>query len=195
MFDTVDIRKVDIGRNWGWVLAAGIGYVILGFAAINWPVSSTVGLTFALGLILILTGIVQGVHAFEARKEGGVAWHVFLMVVALAAGVVMLRHPTAGMVGIAITMTFYFFVGAFAKGAFALSLRPMRRWGWVMASAVASFILGAYMLLTFPISALWIPGLMLGIDLVFQGASLIGASLEMKQVHRGFEQRRTPSLA
>jgi uncharacterized membrane protein HdeD (DUF308 family) len=195
MLESAGIRNIDIGRSWGWVLASGIAYVLIGFVALNWPVSSTVGLTFALGIVLVVTGVVQAIHAFQTRHETGISWRIFLAVIALAAGVLMLRYPAAGMMGVAIAMAFYFFVNAAAKGALAFSMRPIKRWGWVLASAIASFILGVYVIATFPLAALWVPGFILGVDLVIQGASLVAASFDLRHEHEGFVRRRQPSMA
>jgi uncharacterized membrane protein HdeD (DUF308 family) len=104
-------------------------------------------------------------------------------VVALAAGIVILRFPDAGMLGIAIVLTFYFTMSAAAKWVLALGMRPHRGWIWAFLSATASFLLGMYIIMTFPFSALWLPGFLLGIDLIILGSSLIGFSFNLKKLH------------
>jgi len=177
-----------MGRNWGWVLVAGVAYIVIGIFAFNWPISSTIGLTFALGVLFVVTGIVQGIHSIQFRKEAGIGWRIFQTVAALAAGILMLRFPGAGMLGVAIAMTFYFFVSAAAKGVLSMGMYPHKGWGWALTSAVASFLLGFYIMSTFPISALWVPGVILGIDLVVMGISLIGFSFSLKKVHQRISQ-------
>jgi uncharacterized membrane protein HdeD (DUF308 family) len=177
-----------VGKDWGWVLAAGLALVVIGIIALNWPVSSTVGLTFALSVVLMASGMVHAIDAVQMRHKGGNAWRILHTVVAFAAGILMLRYPGAGMVGVAIAMTLYFFVSSAAKTQLALSLRPVRGWGWIMASAVCSAILGVYILATLPLAALWIPGFILGIDLIVYGASLVGISLDLKHIHRSVSQ-------
>ncbi|MDR3607785.1 MAG: HdeD family acid-resistance protein [Oligoflexia bacterium] len=177
-----------LGQNWGWFLAAGISFIVFGIAALTWPVTSTLGLTFALGALFTVSGVVNIIQSIRLRKETGNGWHVLQAVTALAAGLLILRYPASGMLGIAIAMTFYFFVSAAAKGVIAFGMRPLAGWGWALASAIASFILGAYMIATFPISALWVPGLLLGIDFIFHGSSLIGFSSDLKNVHRKLRQ-------
>lgn len=188
-FGSLAEHLARMGENWGWVFAAGIAYVILGIIALSWPVASTLGLTFVLGVLFIASGIIQGIHTIQFRKEAGTAWRLFQTVIALAAGILMLRYPGAGMLGVAIGMAFYFFVSAVAKFELAFGMKPHRGWGWALVSAIASLLLGIYMIATFPISALWVPGLILGIDLIVFGASLCGFSMDLKNVHRkaGYE--------
>jgi uncharacterized membrane protein HdeD (DUF308 family) len=186
-----------LGRDWGWVLAAGIGLILLGFVTLSWPVSSTVGLTFALGVMLLASGVVLGIHAIQSRQESGSGWRIVQALVSCAAGVLMLRYPGAGMQGVAIALTFYFFVSATVRALLALELRPVRGWGWVFASAIATGVLGLYILMTLPFAALWVPGFLFGLDLLMYGASLVGISFDLKHLHRSLSHlsRTTGSVA
>lgn len=178
------MKLETVGKNWGWVLAGGLTLMFLGIVTLNWPVSSTVSLTFALGIMLIASGVVHTVHALQMRHKPGLGWRLLQTLASVAAGVLMLRYPLAGMEGIAIAMTFYFFVSAAAKSLIAFSLRPVRGWGWILASAVASAGIGVYVLVALPAAALWVPGFLVGIDFVLYGASLVGISLDLKHIQR-----------
>lgn len=173
-----------LGESWGWFLAAGIGYIIIGLIAVDWPVTSTVGLTFALGVLFVIGGLLYGIQTIQLRTHAGTGWRVFQSVAALAAGVLILRYPGSGMIGVAIAMAFYFFVSAAAKSVLAFGLRPLKGWGWALASAIASLGLGVYIVAAFPFSALWVPGLLLGIDLVVHGCGLIGFSSDLRTAHK-----------
>jgi uncharacterized membrane protein HdeD (DUF308 family) len=186
--DVVD-RFARLGRHWGWYCAVGISLVILGLLALGYPVSSTVGLTFALGLLFAVGGLVETVHAIRLRKEMGSGWNVVGAVAALATGVLLLKFPVSGMVGIAIAMTFYFFVSAATKTVIAFGLRPHSGSAWAFLSAVASFFLGVYMIVQFPFSALWVPGLLLGIEFIIHGSSLVGFSMNLRRIHKQVQAR------
>jgi uncharacterized membrane protein HdeD (DUF308 family) len=60
------------------------------------------------------------------------------------------------------------------KAVAAFQLRPVRGWGWALASAVASIVLGLIVFSGWPGTALWVLGLMVGIDLLFYGWALLG---------------------
>lgn len=194
---TLHKELARLGKGWGWLFASGIGFVLLGIAAYLWPVASTVTLTLAMGWLLVIGGFVRIIQFFELRKYVGTGWRAFDALLSLAAGVLILRYPGGGMLAIAIAMIFFFFMSAVTQGSVALATRPLPGSGWAFMSAIVSFALGIYMIATFPISALWVPGLLLGIDFFVHGISLMGISArlrkmhhEMKPIERPIETRR-----
>jgi uncharacterized membrane protein HdeD (DUF308 family) len=51
------------------------------------------------------------------------------------------------------------------------------RWGWLMVNGALDLILAAIIVLALPASALWAVGIIIGIDLLFGGSSLVALSL------------------
>lgn len=180
---TVRAQLARLGRNWGWLLAAGICFVALGVAAYVWPVSSTISITLGLGVLFVIGGFIRVAEALQLRNEIGSGWRVFDAFLCLAAGILLLRFPGAGMVAITMALVFFFFMSATAKTVFAYSTRPLPGSGWAFVSAMVSLGLGIYMIATFPISALWIPGALLGIEFVIYGVCLIGFSFSVRKLH------------
>lgn len=185
----------EIGKDWGWVLAGGIGFIVLGCLAYLWPVLSTVSLEFALGTVFFIGGIIDAIHCLRFRTEAGLGWRVLQSVAGLVTGILMLRYPLAGILGVGIAMAFYFFVSATIKGAVAFGMRPISGWGWALLSAISSFALGAFTILTFPVSSLWVPGAILGIDFVIYGVSLSGLAFELRSIRRNILDRGVRSAA
>ncbi|MGE0632798.1 MAG: HdeD family acid-resistance protein [Pseudobdellovibrionaceae bacterium] len=175
------------GRHWGWMMAAGIGYVILGVIAFSLPVLTTVGLTLAVACLLLASGVVQTVHAIRLRKERGAVTRFFQSLLALIAGVLMLRFPGEGILTLALILSFYFIVSGTAQWMLAMALRPEKLWMWGLVSSICSFALGLYMVFTFPFSAIWIPGVLLAVDLVISGAMLVGLSWSVRKIHKELE--------
>ena len=171
-----------LGRNWGWFLSAGIASVVLGIVAFSWPVTSTVSMTLVLGTLFILSGIAHAIQSIRLRHETGNGWRVVQSFTSLAAGVLMLRFPTAGMLGVAIILAFYFFMNASSRFVIAMGLHGFSGRAWAFLTSFASFALGVYTLITLPISALWLPGVVLGIDFIVYGVSAIGFSFHVKKL-------------
>ena len=48
------------------------------------------------------------------------------------------------------------------------------RWGWSVFSGIVSLGLGIMLLAQMPVSSVWFIGFAIGVDLIFDGASLIG---------------------
>jgi uncharacterized membrane protein HdeD (DUF308 family) len=183
-------QLAPIGRDWGWLVVAGICFIALGVIAYAWPVLSTISLTIALGIVFAVGGLVRLIQAIRLWQHIGTGWRVFDAILSLAAGVVLLRYPASGMVGLTIAMIFYFFMSAVTKGSIAFATRPLPGSGWAFVSAIASLALGIYMIATFPVSALWVPGALLGIEFVVYGVSLIGVGFSFRKMHRELGQKR-----
>jgi uncharacterized membrane protein HdeD (DUF308 family) len=179
----IDAEIAHIGKNWPWLLVMGFIYLILGAIAFTMPVATTAGLTLAIGLLLIILGVAQLVQAVRLRHRHGGFTRVLQCVLSLLAGGMILRYPEGGMLSISLVLGFYFLISATAQAALAWSLRQHKIYWWGIVGATASFLLGLYILFTFPFSALWIPGLVLSIDMIASGAALIGFAFTAREVY------------
>jgi uncharacterized membrane protein HdeD (DUF308 family) len=66
-----------------------------------------------------------------------------------------------------------FIVGGLFRGIGA-SVIQFPRWGWTAFSGLVSIALGVYLLVTWPAASTFFVGIVIGIDLIFDGASLVG---------------------
>lgn len=151
----------------------GVLIVLLGFIAIVLPVISTLALTVVLGVILIVAGISEGIRAVRAWGQPGAGTALILAVIAVIAGLMVLVNPFAGALSLAVVIGVYMILSGVAKARFAWALRPTAGWGWMAFSAALSIVLGIIVLVGLPFTALWVPGTLLGIELVFFGMALI----------------------
>src|SRR2546428_10523844 len=71
LFDLGDLR-----RKWGWFLALGIVMIVFGMIALAIMPAATIGTVLILGWLMIFSGIVEAVHAFQVRSWGGVVLHL-----------------------------------------------------------------------------------------------------------------------
>ena len=66
-----------------------------------------------------------------------------------------------------------FIVGGLFRGIGA-SVIQFPRWGCTVFSGLVSFGLGVYLLATWPAASTYFVGVVIGVDLIFDGASLVG---------------------
>jgi len=66
-----------------------------------------------------------------------------------------------------------FIVGGLFRAAAAGTIQ-FPRWGWTVFAGLVSVALGIYLLATWSATSTFFVGLAIGIDLVFDGASLVG---------------------
>src|SRR5262249_23122677 len=84
----------------------------------------------------------------------------------------LLREPAQGMVTIALLLIVFFMIEGISKVAFALTIRPFPNWGWVMASGLVGILLAVILWANLPVTAVWLIGLLLGINLISVGAAI-----------------------
>lgn len=172
-------------KHWVWAITLGVIMIFLGFLAIIYPAFSTAGGVMILGLILLATGLVQLLHAVNVREWGGFFWHILLGLLYGAVGILLLSSPLIGAVTITFILSIYFIVSGIFKIIISLMSRNISSWVWMLFSGIVALILGGVVLLSWPVSALWFLGLVIGIDLVIGGFSL--ASLG-SSAHRRAEE-------
>lgn len=61
----------ELKKNWGWFLALGIALVVLGAIALGASVAMTIVSMVLLGWLLIIGGVLEGVHAFWRERAWG----------------------------------------------------------------------------------------------------------------------------
>ena len=172
-----------LSRNWGWLLALGILMIILGVFAIAAPYGATLAVQFALGWVLVIGGVAEGIHAFMARGWGGFLLELLSAILYVVVGVLLLTNPVGGALALTIVLAVFLIVEGIFKIIMAMRVRDHRGWGWLLASGILSVILGALIWAEWPYSGLWVIGLLVGIQLLFTGWSLVMLALAAR-AHR-----------
>ena len=86
----------QLRHQWGWLLALGICLIIVGTIAFLILPAATLGTAMVLGGLFIVSGIIEGIHAFRVRGWGGMFLHLIGAVLGLFVGFLILTHPVAG---------------------------------------------------------------------------------------------------
>jgi uncharacterized membrane protein HdeD (DUF308 family) len=177
-------RKVltSLRDHWVLFLVEGIVLVVLGFAAIALPVIATLAVAIFLGWLFLISGIVGLVTTFMMRNAPGYWWSLLSAVLALGAGLVLLAWPVSGAVSLTLVLIVFFVIEGVASIMLALEHRESGRWGWLLASGIVDLILAGLILVGLPGTAAWALGLLVGINMMFGGASLIAMALHARSI-------------
>jgi uncharacterized membrane protein HdeD (DUF308 family) len=161
-----------VGRNRLLYLVQAVLMVVGGVVAILFPVFASAAFVWFLGWILIASGIVQGLSLFSARHHPSFWLSLIPAVLAIVVGFLLLRNVAGGMLVISILLIVFFMVEGISKIVFALTIRPLANWFWVMASGVLAVVLAVILWNSMPVTAGWLIGLLLGINLITEGMAL-----------------------
>jgi uncharacterized membrane protein HdeD (DUF308 family) len=173
----VDTVAAPLGRRWGWLLTLGIVEIIAGGIAIAVPVIASLAAVAVFGAVLLVTAILQLVHAFQVRAWPRSAWYGFGGLLYAIAGLLVIAYPLGGALTLAVLVGILFIADGTLRVAFGMSARPVIGWGWLVAGGIGSLLVGVILLLGWPATALWATGLLLGINLIFTGLTRITLAL------------------
>jgi uncharacterized membrane protein HdeD (DUF308 family) len=102
---------------------------------------------------------------------------------ALVVGVLLLAQPVEGTLTLTIVVGAYFLAEGVTTIMYALEHRRelSERWSWLLIAGIVDIVIAGLIITGLPGSALWAIGLLVGINLVFGGATLIGMALAARQ--------------
>jgi uncharacterized membrane protein HdeD (DUF308 family) len=168
-----------VHAHWKAFLIEGILLVVLGFAAMVVPPLASLAVTIFLGWMFLISGIAGLALTFWARQMPGFWWSLLSAVLAIVAGIILLARPVQGTLTLTIVVGAYFLAEGVTTIMYALEHRRelSERWSWLLVAGIMDLLIAAIIILGLPESALWALGLLVGINLVFGGASLIGVAL------------------
>lgn len=171
----------EVRSSWGWFLALGIMFVLLGAVCVIGNVAATLTTVLLVGWMLLFSGIFALVHAFRTHT-----WQGFLLSLLSAlfrgfTGYLLIRYPLAGAASLTLILASFFIVGGLFR-AIGAGMLKFPRWGWSVFSGVVSLALGVMLLAQMPVSSVWFIGFALGVDLIFDGTSLIGLATALRSL-------------
>jgi uncharacterized membrane protein HdeD (DUF308 family) len=176
MVETKAAVAGELKKAWGWLLAWGILLVVAGVVALGYEFSVSIVTTLFVGGLLVVYGVIEVVQAFRHQMWQGFFLFLIGGILSIVAGALILARPIAGMEVLTLLMAAYFLVlGAFRSVGAISSRHP--GWGWGLFNGVVSVALGMLIWNRWPASSLWVIGLFVAIDMIFQGWNYIMLAL------------------
>ncbi len=182
----IEIREIQqkmlsyLQKHWKLFAAEGVFFIILGTIAIIIPQVFTVGIALVLGWLLLIGGTVQLIRAFSMIKMPGFGLWLFIGLLQVVIGYFLVADTTEGVMTLTLLLTLFFALEGIAKIYLAFMMRPLAQWGWILFSGFTALLLAIVVWVGWPETALWVLGLLLGINMIFLGGSLLGISLQHK---------------
>ena len=172
-----------VREHWKAFLAEGILLAILGLAAIIVPPFASLAVTIFLGWMFLISGIAGLALTFWARQMPGFWWSLISAALAIGAGIILLARPVQGTLTLTIVVGAYFLAEGVVTIMYALEHRRelSERWTWMAFSGVLDILIAFIIITGLPGSAEWAIGLLVGINLLFGGASMIGVALAARE--------------
>src|SRR5215471_15968382 len=165
--------------HWKAFLVEGILLAVMGLAALLLPQLAGLAVAILLGWLFLITGIGGLLVTFWAREMPGFWWSLISAALAVLAGGILLARPMQGVLTLTIVVGAYFLAEGVATIMYALEHRKelSGRWSWLLVAGLMDILIAFFIFAGLPGSAEWAIGLLVGINLLFGGATLIGVAL------------------
>lgn len=170
--------------SWGWFMVLGGLLVAAGTAALVFPAvmaATSVFATLVLGVVLMVSGLATIVSSFWAGRWSGFFVQLLVGMVYLAAGFVVTDRPGVTLV----MMTLFVSVSFIVLGAFRIVGSLVVRfpqWGWALLNGAVTLLAGIVIYRHLPEDALWVIGLLVGLEMLFNGWTWIMLALAIRNL-------------
>jgi uncharacterized membrane protein HdeD (DUF308 family) len=174
--DTAPLRA-----KWGWIVALGVVYLVVGLIALGSVVTATVASVLVVGVMMIIAGVAEVFSAFQIKSWGKFLLWALLGVLYIIAGFVTFENPLLAAAVLTLVLGAALVASGIMRIFLAFSMKRETPWVLVMLSGVITLLLGLLILAHWPVSSLYILGLFLGIDLIMAGVCWIGLGFGLRR--------------
>ncbi len=144
--------------------------------------TTTLAVAIFLGWLFLISGIVGLITTFMARHAPGFWWALLSAVVAIAAGLLLVEWPVSGAISLTYLLIAFFVIEGVVSIMYALEHKKelSGRWAWMLVSGIIDLVLAVMILAGLPSTAAWALGLLVGINMLFGGTSMIAMAMHAR---------------
>ena len=182
-----EIRTAALGaaaKIQGELIGMGILFIALGMIGIAGQTLFSFVTINILGAFLIFGGALQFAHALKSSGWKSVGIQIILAILYIAAGIYTWAFPIPALEAITLWLAAIFFVTGFLRLISAFQHRHFQEWFWLVLSSAISILMGVLIMNGYPESSLWLPGLLIAIELLLQGWSLLFLGLAARSLNK-----------
>ena len=180
-----EIRTAALGaaaKIPGALIGMGILFIALGVIGIAGQTLFSFVTINILGAFLIFGGALQFAHTLKSSGWKSVGIQIILAILYVAAGIYTWAFPIPALEVITLWLAAIFFVTGFLRLISAFQHRHFQEWFWLVLSSAISILMGVLIMTGYPESSLWLPGLLIAIELLLQGWSLLFLGLAARSL-------------
>ena len=160
----------------------GVLFILLGAVGIAFPMVMSLTTLAFVSYLMIIAGFFSGWLTWQSNKEDWAGW-LKSFILALT-GLFMILYPTIGVATLGMLFAIYFFMDAFAGFGLAFSLKPQKIWWLWLFNAITSLVLGVLFIVGWPLSSMFLVGLLVGISLFFDGIALLTGGMVVDKMEK-----------
>jgi uncharacterized membrane protein HdeD (DUF308 family) len=177
-----NLLAADVRRAATWSIVLSVLMMVAGVLAIGIPMIAGVAVTVIVGWLLLFSGLFHLAFAWRAGTPGAVLWQILLGLLYGAIGFYVIASPVAGLAGLTLAIALYLVMEAVLELVLWSRLRPIVGSGWLLLDGIITLVLAVMIWSTWPSSAVWVIGTLIGISMLFSGITRLMLSLAARRI-------------
>jgi uncharacterized membrane protein HdeD (DUF308 family) len=165
-----------------WSIALSVLMMVAGVLAICVPLVAGVAVATIVGWLLLFSGALHLAFTWRSHSAGAVVWEILIGLAYGAIGIYILAQPLAGLASLTLAVAAYLFAEAVVEFILWFQLRAASGNVWLLIDGVITLVLAAMIWSTWPSSAAWVIGTLVGISMFFSGISRLVLSLAVRRL-------------
>ena len=134
------------------------------------PLATGIGVSIAVGWIIVFGGIAYVASAFSARGAGSFLWRLLIGIVYILGGLYLAFNPGLALESLTLAMALMFFFEGVLETVVFFQFRTLPGSGWVLFDGLVTLFLAYLIWRPWPSSSIWAIGTILGINLITSGS-------------------------
>lgn len=171
-----------VHRATSWSIVLSVLMLATGVLAIFVPMIAGIAVTALVGWLLLFSGALHLAFAWRGGHAGAVLWEILIGLAYGAIGFYLIAQPVAGLATLTLAVAIYLFVEGVLEFVLSFQLRPAPGTGWLLVDGIVTLLLAAMIWATWPSSAAWVVGTLVGISMLFSGITRLMLSLAVRRV-------------
>lgn len=163
----------EISPRWshGWSTALSVVLILLGLIAVTLPQIGGLAVALYFGWLLLLGGVALLVFAWRTHAAGVMSLQVVLGAVYVLIGGFLITRPAAGLASLTLLLAGYLLIEGLLELTAAFRVQPRAGRTWLVIDGVVALVLAVMIVTSWPSSAAWVVGTLVGINMIIGGVS------------------------
>jgi len=171
------VIKEVTGASIGWAIVM----ILLGLLAIILPLATGIAVSVVASWLIAIAGLAYLASAFASRGAGAFIWRMLIGLVYVFGGAYLGLHPQLALESFTVVLAVIFVMEGVLELATFFQFRIVSGSGWVLFDALVTLLLAFLIALPWPSSSTWAIGIILGINLMVSGTTVLMYSLAARK--------------
>jgi uncharacterized membrane protein HdeD (DUF308 family) len=189
--NTFDARPHSLGGameklrgKWGAIVAFGALLMLLGLASLIFAFEATLTIVTLNGVFFIVAGAAEIGVGMHAQAWSRFFFWVIGGILYIVTGVLCILAPIFASTVLTLILGAGLIAASVVRATLAFQLPAGQNRTMVLLAALVTFLLGLAIVANWPMSAIYVLGTLLGIDLLFHGAGWVNFGFGLRAHHR-----------